>query len=75
MLNKEICVRCVCEHRRRDWTDAKERNWQKGQIWCMALGEKNRFSGKTCNVNILDDPPEECYYSLEQLVGGQNAFK
>jgi len=76
MLQKWLCVRCYDEHRVYPWNDRrnvkkKERTWAAGHMWCVAimdmtLEQKRRL--KRQRLKIAEQPPECCYYLLEQTL-------
>lgn len=67
MLSKAICVMCHDKNRVRSWDrqPAKERDWQRGRIACVALtnSRSSKFYRK-----VTDNPPCECFYFLEQII-------
>jgi len=74
-LNKKICMGCISagcssiSHRK--WSGDDEGRWQKGKVWCRKIRVV-----ENCNVTFLeehriDTVPENCPYSLEHLVTGQ----
>lgn len=67
-LVKEVCIRCYDARRWRKWAKqpAKERNWARGRVPCVAF-DGTDLVGRYRRV--ADGPPEGCPYILEHLLG------
>ena len=70
-LVKELCVRCHDESRVRKWArqPAKERDWARGRVACVAYFQWHR-PGTKRYARTDEDPPDGCPYALEHVVYG-----
>ncbi len=70
MLNKGICIKCcnISAHEFSSgeignvlmrWDKNDDSDWEKGFVICPFLGKNGR---------VNEDPPEKCFYVLEQLM-------
>jgi len=70
-LNKELCVRCHDQHRKRKWSrqPPKDRDWERGRIACVYHKNHHYY------LKITEEPPIECPYYLEQILTRRGDMK
>ena len=79
MLQKWLCKKCYNQHRFRPWDEhrkrdkqtgevyvQKDRTWARGKMYCVALMDCNHRKG--VQIRVDGEPPECCYYLLEQTL-------
>ena len=68
MLQKAICIECLTQQPDQEfggWDSNRDEEWKKlGEVSC------SNYSGI---VLTSDDPPESCFFWLEQMFLGQDA--
>lgn len=75
MLLKWLCMKCYDEHRAYPWSHSKnvkkkEHSWANGRMYCVAFLD---IEHKMRCVKTAGDPPDCCYYLLEQTLNQPSA--
>jgi len=69
MLKKKLCKKCR-ERFSYGWNEDTEIIWEEcKQVLCLSPGQ---LKEKDIFIDIIDEPPNDCYYLLEQILSKED---